>query len=154
MEHYIPSKALRATLYVLIGAFLILSVFGFGMQFGARHARFVIRHDIPHHDEFGFFGFDIFPHMMPPKDVHGVVGTISSIALPRISITSQDGATSTALVASTTLIRDADGDEPVSTSTLTPGNTIVVIGEPDSSSTEDTIEARFIRVLTSYPSQH
>ncbi len=147
IERYIPSKTLRVILYTLATIFAVLFIFGIGAQFGARHARFTFRPEplsMPGFGHFGFGGAPEFPHLMRPGDGHGFVGQISSVALPTITAVSHDGATSTILLTNSTIVRGARGNE--SSTTLSHGDMIVVLGEPHSSSTDE-IDARFIRIL-------
>ncbi len=75
---------------------------------------------------------------------HGALGTISTIALPHLTLTSRDGMTLYVEVSSTTQVSGAPG---TTLSTLKVGDTILVVGDPAEMSEEGDIDARLIRVL-------
>jgi len=83
--------------------------------------------------------------MMGGRDVpnpHGAVGIIVSVSLPTMVVAGPDEGEKTVTIGSTTLIRD--GVRTASTSDLTIGASVVVIGEPNSAGQ---IEAQFIRLM-------
>src|SRR5262249_4167297 len=90
-------------------------------------------------------GGGFLPHMMV-VDGHGVVGVVQSVSPSGFVIASRDGSTETIGFASTTLIRNDGGN--ASSSVLSPGQTVVVIGTP---TRQGSVDARFIRILPSAP---
>ena len=84
---------------------------------------------------------------------HGALGTISSIALPAITLTTRDNVTLTVNVDSDTQIVGAALEGTSSPASLAVGDTIVVLGDPDDISSSGAIDARLIRILPP-PPQH
>ena len=80
---------------------------------------------------------------------HGAFGTISSIALPAITVTTRDNVTLTVKVDGDTQIVGATPEGTSSPAVLTVGDTIVVLGDPDDISSSSAVDARLIRILTS-----
>ena len=83
---------------------------------------------------------------------HGAVGTIASVALPAITVTTRDGVTLTVNVDSDTQIVGATPQGTSSPASLSVGDTIVVLGDPDDISTSGAVDARLIRIVP--PPQH
>jgi hypothetical protein len=78
---------------------------------------------------------------------HGALGTISSIALPAITVTTRDGVMLTVNVDSDTQIVGAAPEGTSSPSSLAVGDTIVVLGDPDDINSSGAVDARLIRIL-------
>ena len=76
---------------------------------------------------------------------HGALGTIASITLPTLTLTSRDGVTLHVEVSSTTLIA---GTSANAASTLHAGDTVIVVGDPDDTASDGAVDARLIRVLS------
>jgi hypothetical protein len=98
---------------------------------------------------FGNYGFNV-PHGFAPGE-HGAVGTIRSISLPTFTMQDRDGDTQTVTLTSSTVIKNA-------TSTLTQndlhaGEQVIVLGNPHTASSSDTIQAVLIHIVPP-PLQH
>ena len=78
---------------------------------------------------------------------HGAFGTISSVALPAITVTTRDGVTLTVNVDSDTQIVGATPEGTSSPSALKVGDTIIVLGDPDDTSSSTAVDARLIRIV-------
>jgi hypothetical protein len=78
---------------------------------------------------------------------HGAFGTIASITLPAITLTTRDGVTLTVKVDEDTQIVGAVPEGTSSPAALSVGDTIIVIGDPDDTNTNGAVDARLIRVL-------
>ncbi len=140
---FTPRK--KAILVVLASLILAALIFHLGMSFEAEHFEFEYRsgYGFPAEGTIGPFGIPLpFPHEFIESN-HGTVGTISTIHFPIIQITNRVGNQQSILVSSSTSF-DNEG-----TSTLSVGETIVVVGQPDQ---QGHIVAQFIRCSPGYGS--
>ena len=120
---------------IVLGVLMVLSlVFRIWMFAGHRRAEFMYRGH-------GFPSAHSMPHFLI-RGGNGVVGSVSSVALPSFTVILRDGITAKILTASTTVIRNDSGD--ASSTALTPGEMVVVIGD---SNQNGAVDAKFIRVL-------
>jgi hypothetical protein len=128
-----------------VGAFLLaLLIFHAGVVVGSHRG-------LSHGDQLGHgFRPSFFPGglEMPSgfiQDGHGAVGSITTITLPTILMQTREGTSQTIFVGTSTMIRNIDTS---GTSTLSVGDKIIVLGEPDS---QNRINAKIIRILPSVP---
>jgi len=147
IKQYLSSRPLRVIVYTLAAIIALLLVFTAGMLAGFSHVRLQRRFDahMPP-PPYGAAPTGGFPHLLFDAGGHGVIGTISSIALPEITIVSRDGTSRTIVLASTTALRNDRGD--ASTSALSLGDTIVAIGVPQGNGE---ITTKLIRILSIPP---
>lgn len=141
-----PSGATRLFLYVLGIVLVVLLIFHAGFVAGSRHRSY------PGEGGLGFrvhapgFGEMRLPRGFLPHG-HGTVGTIQSISTSSITLQTRDGSSQTVLVSDKTLIRNSDGS--ASSSALTKGLPVIVLGTPDETGQ---ISAELIRLLPPPPS--
>ena len=128
---------------ILIGAgivLLALLIFHAGISVGS-HRRVSPRNDAG----WGFRAPGGFNIRMPRgyiSDGHGAVGAIESVASSSVSLKTRDGRMQTVLLTGATTVRNSAGY--ASSSPLSVGQQIVVLGTPDS---DGNIVADLIRVM-------
>ncbi len=132
-------------MFIGVALFVLVGVsFAAGAAVGYRKARFSYawgeNYDRnfggPHHGILGIFSR---PDIL---SAHGTFGSILRVATGTIAVSGNDGAEKIIAISSSTVIRDHF--DAVQESDLTIGDTVVVIGAPDS---QGQIDARLIRVL-------
>ena len=148
MNDFFKSKKWTAVLAIIFILFVMLVVFEAGVTVGARKADFDDHMGEAYFKVFGsskqsFGGFDQddFPAS------HGVAGTIIKIDPPYAFIQGPDDVERTIRLGSSTTIlkyRESIGPDD-----LVAGDSIVVIGSPEASSSD--INADFIRVVPAPP---
>ncbi len=135
--HRLHSSKAGVAVIVIIGEVVIgLLIFHAGVAFGERR----IFHDMhdPSHGPIPEFGF--FSHSFIPRG-HGVVGTVTAVSLPTFTVATREGESETVTVGSSTVIRGFPG---VTENSLTVGQEVTVLGDPENSAEEFT--ARFINI--------
>jgi hypothetical protein len=155
LEDYFFTKKTKWILWGLLALVLAALIFHAGVVAGL-HDRGMPGHNF----DKGWFDAQIpfgagtlpLPQGFIPGD-HGAVGTIASIALPAITLTTRDGVTLTVKVDNDTQIVGAAPEGTSSPALLMVGDTIVVLGDPDDSNSNGTVDARLIRIVPPSP-QH
>ncbi|MDE2213317.1 MAG: hypothetical protein KGJ34_02175 [Patescibacteria group bacterium] len=132
-HNYIHSHLIRTLLWILGGLILLFLSFQIGVIAGMHRAS--QRFGGP----FGYTGFSSSAMMIGG---HGTVGTISSVSLPRFVLATRSNESQGILISSSTVIRDSEGN--ASSSALSTGEQVVVIGTPDQSGT---IDAELVRIM-------
>ena len=154
LEDYFFTKHTKWILWGLGALVLAALIFHAGVVVGL-HDRGMPGHDF---DKVWFdaqipFGAESIP--LPqgfiPGD-HGAFGTIASIMLPAITVTTRDHVTLTVKVDGDTQIVGAAPAGTSSPAALKVGDTIIVVGDPDDISANGAVDARLIRILP--PPQH
>ena len=121
---------------------IALLVFHAGVVFGMRHTAHS-RHGMGHGFRSPFFlGRFALPHDFI-SNTHGAVGTVSAVTLPTLTMETREGTSQTILISTSTIIRH--WGEGTSTETISVGNQIVVLGEPNG---QGRINAKIIRILS------
>ena len=93
---------------------------------------------------FGGGAVDLPQGFMPGG--HGALGTITSVSLPTLTLITRDGMLMHVEINGDTQIRSSASS--TSASNLEVGDTVIVIGDPDmSSSTKGAVDARLIRIF-------
>jgi hypothetical protein len=144
MRNFLQSKKITAVVAIIFILCVILAVFEAGVAVGIHKASFADRIGGAYYKVFGpaggllgSFDKDDFPAS------HGVVGTIIKIAPPFAFIQGPNNVERTIrLGSSTTILKYRTSIGP---NDLSNGDSIVVIGSPDASSSN--INADFIRVI-------
>lgn len=139
----------RAFKWAIIGfgALLVaLLIFDAGFALGARHA--FERHGHEAHGggpvfQLGGYGFSL-PRGFTPGE-HGAVGTIQSISLPTFTLSERDGDMQTVTITPTTVIKGATST--LMQSDLHAGQQVIVLGNPRTASSSESIQAVFIRIF-------
>lgn len=130
------SRALTVGLATLGVVLVTLLIFDAGVSYGERRAL-TRAHG---------FGGPVVAHILPHgfiPDGHGAVGTVAAVTLPTFTIQTRDGEQETILIGSSTVISSpSPSPQP---SDIHPGSGVLVIGDP--SEQNETIDARFIRIL-------
>ena len=143
-EELLSSHKMRATIAVFGFLFLGFLIFHAGVEIGEHRSAFGPR------DADRDFRHPLLPpgvslpHEFAPND-HGAVGTVTSVALPTLTIQTPDGTSQTILVSSSTVVRNMGSPNSESFSV---GDNIVVLGEPDA---QNRIDAKFVRIIPSTP---
>lgn len=131
---------MRVAAGAIVALLLATLIFHAGVVVGSHRGQWG-RHDADRGFRSPFLpgGFEM-PHGFI-QNGHGAVGTISALSLPTFTMQTREGTDQTILVGTSTIIR-AMGTS--SASSLSVGNKIVVLGEPDA---QGRIDAKLIRVL-------
>ncbi len=143
-EKITSSRKVRFAAGTIGALILALLVFRAGVVVGSHRGQF--RGDLSREHGFRspfFLGNFEMPHGFL-QDGHGAVGSITAITLPTFLIETRDGANQTILISTSTLIRDMHA--PDATTTLSVGDRIIVLGDPDN---QGRINARIINVFPS-----
>jgi hypothetical protein len=149
LEDYFFTKRTKWVLWGLLALIVAALIFHAGVVVGL-HDRGMPGHDF---DKSWFdaqipFGGGILP--LPQGFIpggHGAFGTIASITLPAVTLTTRDGVTLTVKVDEDTQIVGATPEGTSSPTALKVGDVIVVLGDPDDISSSSTVDARLIRIL-------
>lgn len=123
----------------IAGLVIALLIFHAGVAVGEHRANsgfFIAR---------GGAAFPFLPHSYM-EGGHGVVGTISKLALPTTTITTRDGASEQVAITKETQIRD--GAETLSPANLAVGEEVIVVGEPQDGDEGTAVDALLVRVLS------
>lgn len=150
-KNLLKAKLSTKTLWIIGGLVVALLVFQAGMFVGYRKASFSYGEGDNFHRMFGspehrsMMGFGDFTRIPGEEftSAYGVSGTIVKIALPTIIVAGNDKVEKVVVVNEKTILRHFRDD--INNGDLKVGDNIIVIGSPNSSSTQ--IEARLIRVL-------
>ncbi|MGC9602742.1 MAG: hypothetical protein ABSE76_03345 [Minisyncoccia bacterium] len=150
LEDYFFTKHTKWVLWGLLALIVAALIFHAGVVVGL-HDRGIPDHNF---DKSWFeaqipFGGGILP--LPQGFIpggHGAFGTIASITLPTIRLTTRDGVTLTIKVDNDTQIVGATPEGTSSPMALKVEDTIVVLGDPDDMSSNGAVDARLIRILT------
>jgi hypothetical protein len=140
------SRCFSRTLYVLGAAIVLLAVFHAGMMFGYHKAKFSFSMGENYYRAFegserhGKPTFGLGGRSLP--DAHGAVGKIIKAELPTLVVLGPDNVEKTILVSNDTLVRRFR--DTASTSALTAGEHVVVIGSPNENAE---IAASLIRII-------
>ncbi len=143
IKQALQSKRFKNIIGILGIAVLALGVFAIGMEVGYMKAGFSYKFGESYYRSFGEEG--AHPMGLVPGDVsdaHGVNGTIVSVSLPTLVIADQDQTEKVVKIGDDTIIRELRGT--IAPSDLKVGDSIVILGNPDSDSD---IDAKFIRVI-------
>ncbi len=140
LKDLLLKKNIRKILVGIGVLFLAVLIFHAGISVGSH------RHVSPRNDaSWGFRAPGGFNIRMPRGFIsngHGAVGTIQSVASSSVSLKTRDGRTQTVLLTGATTIKNSAGY--ASSSPLSVGQQIVVLGTPDS---DGNIAADLIRVM-------
>ena len=157
-KNLLQKTASTKTVLIAIGALVAaLVIFQAGIFVGYRKASFSYGDGDNFHHMFGnpehrgmmgFGGMGSFPGE-EFTSAYGTTGTIVKIALPTIVVAGTDKVEKTIIVNEQTILRHFRDD--IKNSDLKVGDTIIVIGAPNASSSQ--IEAKLIRVLPPLPGQ-
>jgi len=146
MKDPLQSPKFTLLIRILAVALIALLIFWAGTVVGYRKAAFSYRWDDSYARQFagersplGFFDQDVSDRTPNP---HGAFGQVVSVSLPVIVIKGPAEAEKEVVIGSTTVIRSFH--DATASTTLMPGNTVVVIGSPNNSGQ---IEASFIRIM-------
>ena len=131
----------RWTIGVVGALVLALLIFHAGVVVGSHRGQFG-RSDMNRGFRPSFLpeGFEL-PHGFIPN-THGAVGEITAVTLPNVTMKAREGTYQTILVSTSTVIRSMDSTD---TKSLSVGNKIIVLGEPDG---QGRINATLIRILS------
>lgn len=78
---------------------------------------------------------------------HGALGTIATVTLPTLTLTTRDGMTLTVKVDSGTQIVGATPEGTSTSASLSVGEMVIVVGDPDDTSPNGAVDARLIRIF-------
>jgi len=133
---FFVSRTVRVVAGVVGVLFLAALIFHAGVVYGSHRNPFG-RHDAGRGFRPPFFpgGFEL-PHGFI-SNAHGAVGTVTTLALPTITMQTREGTSQTILVGTSTITRGGTA--------LSVGDEVLVLGEPDS---QGRIDATLIRVLS------
>ncbi len=146
LEDYIFIKNTKWLVWGASAVFVGALIFHAGVVLSS-HSRFTedepgAMHGFEVRMPFGGVGVQLPQGFMPGG--HGALGTISSITLPTITLTSRDGAMLRVEISSSTQIA---GAAATTTNDLRVGDTIIVVGDPNDTDEKGEVDAIFIRVL-------
>lgn len=149
IKHIVHSHVFKVILCSIVGILVLLFVFQAGVYVGFQKASFYdkIGENYFHEINKGPGGMMGIPNG-DFESTHGAVGKIIELKLPLAVIEDQSSIEKTIQIASSTSIKDADGDETVSN--LKIDDYVVVFGSP-ASSTDPILIAKLIRVLPPPP---
>ncbi|MFI5260665.1 MAG: hypothetical protein ACHQU0_02630 [Candidatus Paceibacteria bacterium] len=138
------SRHVRLAVGILGSLFLAALIFHAGVVVGS-HQGFAREGQFGRGFRPPFFpgGFEM-PHGFI-QDGHGAVGAVTAITLPTLVLQTREGTSQTIVVGTSTVLRSMDGP---GVPTLSVGDTIIVLGEPDD---QNRVHAAFIRILHSVP---
>ena len=137
-------KSLRFALYI-IGTLFILSItLQFGIFIGYHKASFARDWGDHYKNNFGMERPESFRGMMGNTlpNAYGASGKVLSITLPTFVVEDTNGTEKTILITDTTIIKSRMQNS--SSSVITSGSIVVVLGDPNSSGQ---IEAKLIRIM-------
>jgi len=147
MSNFLESRTVRTILWVLGGLIVLFVVFGLGIAVGYERAGFAAGFDRNYYRIFfggpppdGAVGM-MAPPM--PAAIHGVVGTVIDLGTSTISVADRQDNEQSVVISPGTVLRNSDGT--ITIAGIAVGDTIAVIGEPNS---EGQIDARFIRIIS------
>ncbi len=132
------SKKKHVALCVAGEIIVLLLVFHAGISYGERrvfHRLGVLQNR--HMPEFGFLSHSFIPQG------HGMVGIITEVALPTITLQTREGNNEVVKISTSTIIRD--NNTPSAPQNLIMGVHIMVLGDPENNTEQFT--ARFINIL-------
>ena len=132
------SKKVSVLLWALGEIILVFLVFHAGVSYGERRVfhRGLMSQTRNMH-EFGFWSHSFIPQG------HGVVGVITKVTLPQITIQTREGSTEVVTVGTSTLIRE--NSILSAPENLKVGVPVMVLGEPEN--TTEQFTASFITIL-------
>lgn len=137
------SKNVRIGVLVVLSVILALVVFQAGVEVGYRRGifadKFADNYDRMFEGPQGMHGF--FEEGI--QSGHGAAGSIVSISLPSLVISSNDNTERVVHIATTTQLRN--GRDTLQATDLKVGTTIVVLGDPGD---DGSINAHLIRTVT------
>ena len=142
LEDYLFTKNTRWIVWGTSGMLLAGLIFHAGVVVGSHQPRHV-----PLQGATGSPG-GMMRTFMPREGFmessHGAVGTIASVTLPTLSITTRGGAQQMIYAATGTVV--TGGTSP-DTSALKSGQFIIIIGDPNDTDDTGYLDARMIRIL-------
>ena len=145
MNDFFQSRAFSRLIGVLGVLLIALLIFWAGTAVGAREARFSRDWDDNYVSQFGGPGSPFVPQGSRDDafmSAHGAFGEIIGVRLPRIVVKGASESEKTVLIGGGTVIRRAHS--PATMTDLATGETVIVIGAPDS---QGDIEASLIRIV-------
>jgi len=147
IKHIARSGTFKVIVYVIVAIIALLLAFQAGLYVGFEKASF--DNKIGENYFRAVNGSQGGIMMMINKggsieNTHGAVGQIVDLKLPFATIEDRAGIEKTIQISTSTQIKDADGDENVTSLKL--NDYVVVFGEP-ASSTEAILSAKLVRVL-------
>ena len=144
LKELIASRKMRIAAGAFGALILALLIFHAGVVYGSHRNPFG-RHDAERGFRPSFFpeNFEL-PHGFIPSG-HGAVGTVSSVSLPTFTLKTRAGTSQTVSISSSTVIRSRSG---IDIKTLSVGNQVIVLGEPNEQENQGSIEATIIRILS------
>lgn len=136
---------MRIALSAAAALILALLIFHAGVVYGT-HRRSFGSFDSDRGFRHSFFpgGFEL-PHGFISNE-YGAVGTVATVTPTTLLLQTREGVTQTILISTSTIVRSMGMMGNTSVETLSAGNQIIVLGEPDS---HGRIDARLIRILSS-----
>ncbi len=144
MKNYFRSNAVSKIILALSILLVILLIFQAGVLMGYRQGFFASNWNGAHGQYMTSPDSIFAPFIHDSDDVnpHGAIGNIVSIHFPSLLIKGPNSAEQVVNISSTTSIRFMHGN--ASTSDLVPGNSVIIVGEPQSNGS---ISAAFIRIM-------
>ena len=145
MQDLLKLKKIRITLWVVGELVLLLVVFGLGMAVGDHRSLFASRFGENYYHNFLGMGDGFGGRMeMGHFNTHGVAGTVIDVTSSTISVKNFRGSEESVAILPETIV--SENDNTVSSTVITVGNDVIVVGQPDN---QGEIRARFIRLFTS-----
>ena len=148
MKNYLQTNTVSKMILALAIILVILLIFQAGVAVGYRRGAFSSNWSSAYgrglDDPRSIFA--PFVHDSDDINPHGAVGDIVSVRLPGMMIKGPNSAEQVVTISPTTTVRFIHS--VASTSDLTPGSQVIVIGEPQGNGS---IDATFIRIMPASP---
>ena len=149
MNNPIKSQSVSRLIAILGVLLVALLIFWAGTAVGSREARFSRDWENNYLGQFGGPGSPFVPQGGRDDSfmsAHGAFGDIVGVRLPEIVVKGAAESEKTVIVGGATVIRRSHA--LATTTDLAPGETVIVIGEPDS---KGDIQASLIRIVPTAP---
>lgn len=146
LRRFIEAKPFETILVALFVLVILIAVFEAGVFFGMREARSSYRWGENYDRNFGGPGGGFMPSPGSLPNGHGAFGRIASTSLPTFIITDPVHPEEHITIGDDTVIRD--GNTTVSSSALTVGTYVIIVGSPGE---QGSIEAKLIRIMPAPP---
>jgi len=141
LEDYFFTKNTKWFLWGFCALIVALLIFHAGVVVGSHEPE---RGRMPDRTQVGTPG--MLGGFMPTEGYlengHGAVGTITALALPSFSLETRDGMVQKIYAGTSTVITGG---------TLTSGETVIVVGEPEGSDDQGYLDARIVHILPAPP---
>ncbi len=142
LRAFADSPTAMGIIVVIVALIMILATFEAGRAFGLHQARGAGAWGANYDHMFGNPTGPGLGARSPLPGGHGAEGTISDVTLPTFHIVDPNHPEETVRLDANTIIRSKDGN--VASTTLTSGQSVIVLGAPDS---QGTIDAKLIRIM-------